>query len=63
MIQGHAVPYSAMATSEYKTGFKVAGIVGYKFGGSLRVEGELFCKRCGGATFRSASGFETPLRS
>ena len=45
MIQGNAVPYSAKATSEYKAGFKLAGMVGYRIGGSLRVEGELFFAR------------------
>ena len=45
MIQGHAVPYSAKATSEYKAGFKLAGMVGYRLGGSVRVEGELFFAR------------------
>ena len=45
MIQGNTVPYSARATSEYKAGFKVAGMVGYRFGGKLRVEGELFFAR------------------
>ena len=45
MIQGNAVSYSAKATSEYKAGFKLAGMVGYRFGGSLRVEGELFFAR------------------
>ena len=45
MIQGHAAPYSAKATSEYKAGFKIAGMVGYRLGRSLRVEGELFFAR------------------
>ena len=45
MIQGHALPYSAKATSEYKAGFKLAGMVGYRLGGNLRVEGELFFAR------------------
>ena len=45
MVQGHAVPYSAKATSEYKAGFKLAGMVGYRLGGNLRVEGELFYAR------------------
>ena len=38
-------PYRAKATSEHKTGFKVAGVVGYELGGGLRVEGELFFAR------------------
>ena len=45
VVQGHAAPYSAKATSEYKAGFKIAGMVGYRLGGSLRVEGELFFAR------------------
>lgn len=45
MIQDHALPYSAKATSEYKAGFKIAGMVGYRLGRSLRVEGELFFAR------------------
>ena len=45
MIQGHTAPYSAKATSEYKAGFKLAGMVGYRLGGNLRVEGELFFAR------------------
>ena len=40
-----AVPYRSKSTSEYDTGFKVAGVVGYEFGGGLRVEGELFFAR------------------
>ena len=44
-IQGHAAPYSAKATSEYEAGFKVAGMVGYRLGGDLRIEGELFFAR------------------
>ena len=39
------VPYSAKSTSAYKAGFKLAGMVGYRIGGSLRVEGELFFAR------------------
>ena len=38
-------PYKSKSTSEYDTGFKVAGVVGYEFGGGLRVEGELFFAR------------------
>ena len=38
-------PYKAKSTSEYDTGFKVAGVVGYEFGGGLRVEGEMFFAR------------------
>ncbi len=38
-------PYKAKSTSEYDTGFKVAGVVGYELGGGLRVEGELFFAR------------------
>lgn len=45
MVQGHAVPYSAKATSEYNAGFKIAGMVGYRLGENLRVEGELFFAR------------------
>ena len=37
--------YKSKSTSEYDTGFKVAGVVGYEFGGGLRVEGELFFAR------------------
>ena len=37
--------YSAKATSEYEAGFKLAGMVGYRLGGNLRVEGELFFAR------------------
>ena len=45
MVLGNAAPYSATATSEYKTGFKVAGMLGYRLGENLRVEGELFFAR------------------
>ena len=45
MIEGHALPYSAKGTSEYEAGFKIAGMVGYRLGESLRVEGELFFGR------------------
>ena len=45
MNQGSPVPYSAKATSEYKAGFKLAGMVGYRLGRSLRIEGELFFAR------------------
>ena len=45
MVQSDTMPYSAKATSEYKAGFKLAGMVGYRLGGSLRVEGELFFAR------------------
>ena len=38
-------PYKAKSTSEYDTGFKVAGTVGYEFDGGFRVEGELFFAR------------------
>ena len=38
-------PYRANSTSEYDTGFKIAGVVGYEFVGGLRVEGELFFAR------------------
>ncbi len=40
-----AVPYKSKSKSEYDTGFKVAGVVGYELGGGLRVEGELFFAR------------------
>ena len=43
--RGPATPYKSKSTSEYDTGFKVAGVVGYEFGGGLRVEGELFFAR------------------
>ena len=39
------VGYEARATSEYKAGFKFAGMLGYEFGGGFRVEGELFFAR------------------
>ncbi len=39
------VPYRSKSKSEYDTGFKVAGVVGYELGGGLRVEGELFFAR------------------
>ena len=39
------VPYKSRSTSSYKTGFKVAGTVGYELGGGFRVEGELFFAR------------------
>ncbi|MDE0058361.1 MAG: outer membrane beta-barrel protein [Defluviicoccus sp.] len=38
-------PYRASSTAEHRTGFKVAGVVGWEFGGGLRVEGELFFAR------------------
>ena len=37
--------YEATSTSEYDTGFKIAGVVGYEFAGGLRLEGELFFAR------------------
>ena len=37
--------YEAKSTSEYETGFKIAGVVGYEFAGGLRLEGELFFAR------------------
>ena len=37
--------YKANSTSEYDTGFKIAGTAGYEFDGGLRVEGELFFAR------------------
>lgn len=40
-------PYRSESTSSYETGFKVAGMLGYEFGGGLRVEGELFFARAG----------------
>ena len=39
--------YKAKSTSEYDTGFKIAGTAGYEFDGGLRVEGELFFARAG----------------
>ncbi|MCY4551009.1 MAG: outer membrane beta-barrel protein [Defluviicoccus sp.] len=39
------IPYRASSRAEHKTGFKVAGVVGYEFGGGLRAEGELFFAR------------------
>ena len=39
--------YRAKATSEYKAGIKLAGLLGYELGGGLRVEGELFFARAG----------------
>ncbi len=39
------VPYESESTSSYKTGFKVAGTVGYELGAGFRVEGELFFAR------------------
>ncbi len=43
--QPPAIAYSSKSTSEYETGFKVAGTVGYELGGGFRVEGELFFAR------------------
>ena len=37
--------YQSKSISSYKTGFKVAGMVGYELGGGFRVEGELFFAR------------------
>ena len=37
--------YAAGANTEHKTGFKVAGLLGYELGGGLRFEGELFFAR------------------
>lgn len=37
--------YTAKSTSEYESGFKVAGTVGYEIGRGFRVEGELFFAR------------------
>lgn len=60
-------PYTAKATSEYDTGFKVAGTVGYHLGAGLRVEGELFFARAEVAklTYRgvTAMGQGVPLSS
>lgn len=60
-----AISYSSKSTSEYKTGFKVAGTVGYEFGGGFRVEGELFFARAEVAkvTYRGANvaGNSIPL--
>ncbi len=42
---GTMLPYSGRATPEYDVGFKIAGMVGYKLGVGLRVEGELFFSR------------------
>ena len=39
------VPYGGRATPEYDVGFKIAGMVGYRLGGGLRVESELFFSR------------------
>ena len=39
------IPYSAGANTEHKTGFKVAGLLGYELGGGVRFEGELFFAR------------------
>ena len=47
MTPGGAVPYTARAETKHKTGFKLAGVVGYEFGNGLRVEGELFLARAG----------------
>ena len=38
-------PYTAKPMSEYETGFKVAGTVGYELAEGFRVEGELFFAR------------------
>lgn len=37
--------YKSKSSSSYKTGFKVAGTVGYELGGGFRVEGEVFFAR------------------
>ena len=37
--------YKSKSSSSYKTGFKVAGTVGYGLGGGFRVEGEVFFAR------------------
>ena len=61
-----AVPYRSKSTSEYDTGFKVAGVVGYELGGGLRVEGELFFARAEVAkvTYKGVSlpGMNLPLK-
>ncbi len=36
------IPYSAEATVEYDTGFRLSGILGYQVNPNIRVEGELF---------------------
>ena len=36
------IPYSAEATVEYDTGFRLSGILGYQVSPNIRVEGELF---------------------
>ena len=56
-------PYTAKSTSEYDTGFKVAGVVGYGFGGGLRVEGELFFARAevSKVTYTSVSAGGNPV--
>ena len=62
-----SIPYRAMATSEHRTGFKVAGVLGYELGGGLRVEGELFFARAeiDRLTYRGVSSpavAEPPMR-
>lgn len=63
--QPPTIPYSSKSTSEYETGFKVAGTVGYEFGGGFRVEGELFFARAEGSkvTYKgaNAAGNAIPL--
>ena len=39
---GTTTEYSANAVTEYATGFRVAGVLGYWINPSLRIEGELF---------------------
>ena len=39
------VPYTANAVNEYKTGFRVSGMLGYEFGSGFRVDGEVFFAR------------------
>ena len=39
------IGYTANAVNEYKTGFRVSGMLGYEFGSGFRVDGEVFFAR------------------
>jgi opacity protein-like surface antigen len=39
------IGYTANAVNEYKTGFRVSGVLGYEFGSGFRIDGEVFFAR------------------
>ena len=43
--QAEGIPYTANAVNEFKTGFRVSGVLGYEFGTGFRIDGEFFFAR------------------